>query len=427
MNLAEMRSMVGSIVDYDPNVQTYRDEVNRILNELYLDFFTDRPWKFAQETEEVQVYRDVTITDGQIGIGANTVTAAAGTPFLSWMEGAIVEIQGAADVDNGEYEIIKVTPNVLYLDGFSASANTNNLTITVKQRFIDMPEDCSEVLSIGIRSPTSGTQAHFDYLSRARDEELSLLLSSTGLPTDWLIYDDVTMNQPVLMPALAVVDAGTTWSELGTYKVRYTFVHKNRESAPSPEIIATATSANAPSGSFRLDLSNLQNTGTNSGMFKRVYLSTTTSNAFYHVSNADVNETTATLSTLDLTADYLARGRRLPENDGHYKRVRLYPRQDTDYLVEVRFVYRPDRLIEDTDVPEFPPDHHRYLVYRACQELFVKHDNLQHSELYRRKADAELVRIQNLYLSEGAGYWIKQGYRETTLKYQTSTSLTHRG
>ncbi|QDP52859.1 MAG: hypothetical protein Tp1111DCM603221_38 [Prokaryotic dsDNA virus sp.] len=422
MNLAEMRSMVGSIVDYDPNVQTYRDEVNRILNELYLDFFTDRPWKFAQETEEVQVYRDVTVTNVSIAAGNNTVTVAAGTPFLSWMEGAIVEIQGAADVDNGEYEIIKVTPTVLYLDNFSASASPGGLTVTVKQRFIDMPEDCSEVLAIGIRSPTSGTQAHFDYLSRARDEELSLLLSSTGLPTDWLIYDDVTMTQPVLQPVLDADSSGTRYSTVGTYHVHYTFVHKNKESAPSPVASATATT-----GSWQLDLSNIQNTGANSGIFKRFYLKTTTNSAFYQVTNADIDELAMTIDDLNVAADHLVNARRLPENDGHYKRVRLYPRQDTDYLVEVRFVYRPDRLIEDTDVPEFPPDHHRYLVYRACQELFVKHDNLQHSELYRRKADAELVRIQNLYLSEGAGYWIKQGYRETTLKYQTSTSLTHRG
>ena len=48
MNLSEIRNMVGSIVDYDPNVQTYIDEVNRVVNEIYLDFFTDRPWKFAQ-------------------------------------------------------------------------------------------------------------------------------------------------------------------------------------------------------------------------------------------------------------------------------------------------------------------------------------------------------------------------------------------
>jgi hypothetical protein len=422
MNLAEMRSMVGSIVDYDPNVQTYKDEVNRIINELYLDFFTDRPWKFAQETQEIQIYKDVTVTACNIVAGQNSVQKLIVNPFLGWMEGAIIEISGATvAADNNEYVITKSTAATIYLENFSAST-TETVTVTIKQRFIDMPEDCSEVLSIGIRNPTQGTKAHFDYLSRARDEELALLLSSTGLPTDWLIYDDVTMNQPVLMPSLTVDGGGASWSELGTYKVRYTFVHKNKESAPSPEITGTATS-----GTFDLDLGNLQNTGTNSGMFKRVYLSTTTSYAFYQVSNADVNETTATLATLAVSADYLARGRRMPENDGHYKRVRLYPRQDTDYLIEARFVYRPDRLIEDTDVPEFPPDHHRYLVYRACQELFVKHDNLQHSEMYRRKADVELLRIENLYLSEGAGYWIKQGYRETALSYRTATTLSTRG
>jgi hypothetical protein len=422
MNLAEMRDMVGSIVDYDPNVQTYRDEVTRILNELYLDFFTDRPWKFSQETEEIQVYKDVEVTDGVIAVGANTITSAS-TPFLDWMEGNIVEIKGAtASADNNEWVIAKSTTGVLYLEGFSGT-NAETITAVIKQRFIDMPEDCNEVLSIGIRSPIAGTQAHFDYLSRARDEEYSLLLSSTGLPTDWLIYDDVTMTQPVLQPTLAADAAGTTWSEIGTYYVQYTFVHKNKESAPSP----VASVASPTSGNWKLDLTNVQNTGTNSGMFKRFYLRTTTNSAFYQVSNADIDETTLLINNLNVAVDYLANARRLPENDGHYKRVRLYPRQDTDYLVEVRFVYRPDRLIEDTDVPEFPPAHHRYLVYRACQELFVKHDNLQHSELYRRKADTELLRLENTYLSEGAGVWIKQGYRESQVRWGTQTSLTHRG
>ena len=422
MNLAEMRDMVGSIVDYDPNVQTYKDEVTRILNELYLDFFTDRPWKFAQETEEVQIYKDVTVTDGVINAGQNTITSAS-NPFLDWMEGAIVEIKGAADANNGEYVIAKSTTGVLYLEAFSSTQNKAGLTVVIKQRFIDMPEDCNEVLSLGIRSPTAGTTAHFEYLSRARDEEYSLLLSSTGLPTDWLIYDDVTMTQPVLQPTLAADAAGTTWSQVGTYYVQYTFVHKNKESAPSP----VASVASPTSGNWQLDLTNVQNTGTNSGIFKRFYLRTTTSQAFYQVSNAIIDETTLLINNLNVAVDYLANARRLPENDGHYKRVRLYPRQDDDYLVEVRFVYRPDRLIEDTDVPEFPPAHHRYLVYRACQELFVKHDNLQHSELYRRKADTELLRIENTYLSEGAGVWIKQGYRESQRRYTSQTSLTHRG
>ena len=138
-------------------------------------------------------------------------------------------------------------------------------------------------------------------------------------------------------------------------------------------------------------------------------------------------ETAATITNATLAVDHLVSGERLPENSGHYKRVRLYPRQDTDYLVEARFVFRPDRLIEDTDVPEFPPDHHRYLVYRACQELFMKHDNVTHSEVYRRKSDVELLRMENTYLSEGAGYWIKRGYRETNASFRTQTSLTTRG
>ena len=419
MNLSEIRNMVGSIVDYDPNVQTYIDEVNRVVNEIYLDFFTDRPWKFAQETEEIQVYRDVSIANGQIAIGANTIIPAAGTPFLSWMEGNIVEIAGAADVDNGEYVITKSIAGTLYLENFSASANTPNLTITVKQRFIDMPSDCSEVLSLGIRSPTEGTNAHFSYLSRARDEELSLLLSSTGLPTDWLIYDDMTMTQPVVAPTLT--QGGVSTLGIGTHLLKYVFVHKNKLSAPSPSasvVLAAGRSINVAA---------LQNTGTNSGVLKKVYIKTPEANAYYASTAVFAAETVPTITNATLAVDHLVSGERLPESSGHYKRVRLYPRQDTDYLIEVRFVYRPDRLLEDTDVPEFPPDHHRYLVYRACQELFVKHDNLSHSEMYRKKADTELLRIQNLYLSEGAGYWIKQGYRESTLRYRTSTSLTHLG
>ena len=418
MNLSEIRNMVGSIVDYDPNVQTYIDEVNRVVNEIYLDFFTDRPWKFAQETEEIQVYRDVIIANGVIAIGANTITSVT-NPFLPWMEGHIVEISGAADVDNAEYVIAKSIAGTLYLEDFSASANTTGLTITVKQRFVDMPADCSEVLSIGVRSPTSGTNAHFSYLSRARDEELSLLLSSTGLPTDWLIYDDASMTQPVIAPTL--IQGGISTLGVGTHLLKYVFVHKGKLSAPSPSasvVLATGRS---------ITVQTLQNTGTNSGVLKKVYIKTPEANAYYASTAVFAAETAATITNATLAVDHLVSGERLPENSGHYKRVRLYPRQDTDYLVEARFVFRPDRLIEDTDVPEFPPDHHRYLVYRACQELFMKHDNVTHSEVYRRKSDVELLRMENTYLSEGAGYWIKRGYRETNASFRTQTSLTTRG
>ena len=65
-----MRSMIGSIIDYDPQVTSYQDEVNRIVNEIYLEFFTSHPWKFNQKS--VDVYTKPDISDAAASITATT-------------------------------------------------------------------------------------------------------------------------------------------------------------------------------------------------------------------------------------------------------------------------------------------------------------------------------------------------------------------
>lgn len=422
MNLSEMRSMVGSIVDYDPNVQTYRDEVNRILNQIYLEFFTDRPWSFAQDTVELQVYKDVSDSTGTLAAGANTVNVATANLFVaSWMQGMILEI-GSTDNDNGEYVIQKVVSGTqVILEDFTAvDTVAGTAAITVKQRYVDMPSDCVMPVSVGIRNVIQGPHTHFYALSRLRDEQLNLLLSITGLPTDWVLYDDFNVRQPVTPPTLGLA-AGATFTEVGTYYAKYTFVEGTRESAPSPEASIEVT------GSTEINATNLHTTGLNSGTLKRLYVRTAASKAFYHVTNADVAETATGENNLALDATYLSKGVRLPENGGNYQRIRLYPRQDTDYLINIRYLKRPDLLIEDSDVPDFPVVHHRYLVYRACQELFVKHDNLQHSEMYRKKADGELLKIEQRFLTSGAQMWVKEAFTQDANFFGAQTTLTHLG
>ena len=68
MNLQEMRSMIGSIIDYDPQVTSYQDEVNRIINEIYLEFFTSHPWKFSQKSVDIYTKPDVTDTAATISV-----------------------------------------------------------------------------------------------------------------------------------------------------------------------------------------------------------------------------------------------------------------------------------------------------------------------------------------------------------------------
>ena len=415
MNLQELREMVGSIVDYDPDVQTYRDEVTRVVNELYLDFFTDKPWMFAIKSSEISVYKDVTKT-GNMTAGSNEFTTTANP---DWINGAIVEISNST-ADDGEYEILKVGPSTkVFLNGFTAS-NTEVVTLTFKQRYVDMPQDCAEVIAVGLRNPTQTPTTAFDYLPRFRDEEYGLLLSSTGQPTDWLLHDDETVLSPVLAPTIADGGAGGPWVA-GEYHVKYTLIYQDRESSPSPASSVTLAATR------HLGVTGMQNTGANSGYTKRFYVRTTETKAYYHVSQADVAETTTTVASLTVPTQYLISQDRLPENSGHYKRIRLYPRQDTDYLVSLRYIYQPPRLIEDSDTPEFPPSHHRYLVYRACQELFVKHDNLSHSEVYKRKADIELLRLENNYLSAGAGSWEMQSFAGSEYLMRANTTLTWLG
>ena len=419
MNLQELREMVGSIVDYDPDVQTYRDEVTRVVNELYLDFFTDKPWMFAIKSSEISVYKDVSVTNGILVLGQNTITSTS-NPFLPWMNGAIVEISGAGSND-GEYEIEKYgATNTIYLKDFAASANYPlGVPITIKQRYVDMPKDCAEVIAVGLRNPTQTPTTAFDYLPRFRDEEYGLLLSAQGQPTDWLLHDDETVLSPVLAPTIQEAPAGA-WIA-GEYHVKYTLIYQNRESSPSPASSVTLGATK------KLEVTGMQNTGANSGYTKRFYVRTTETKAYYHVSQVDVAETTTTVASLTVPTQYLISQDRLPENSGHYKRIRLYPRQDTDYLVSLRYIYQPPRLIEDSDTPEFPPSHHRYLVYRACQELFVKHDNLSHSEVYKRKADIELLRLENNYLSAGAGSWEMQSFAGSEYLMRANTTLTWLG
>ena len=49
MNLKEMRDYVANIMDYNPNVATYQQEVTNALNERYYSHFTDRPWEYSQK------------------------------------------------------------------------------------------------------------------------------------------------------------------------------------------------------------------------------------------------------------------------------------------------------------------------------------------------------------------------------------------
>ena len=434
MNLGEIRDLVGTILDYDPEVQTYQDEVTDVVNQIYMDFFSDKLWQFAQKTVTQTARADRTIAtgayNGAAGPPADVTINTVGNFFETWMEGQVISITGGTLVGftqvRSEYTIQKVvsaTQAIISGGIFSLTEGAAGAVFVVKSRFFDMPYDCVSLISMGVRDIYEDT-GPYDNVTKYLDETYDLDLDQTGRPSDWVRASDMTMAHPRVAPIVTNGGGAGGVPVAGAYQVRYTFVHvaNGRESAPSPPSTAVLFAANN-----QLNVSGLQNTGTNSGLFKKLYIKSPESNGFYESISPTPNETATTAANILLSTSYLSESARAPEHAGHLLRVRLYPRQSSDLKVQMRFVKRPPMMLDDADVPEFPSASHRYLVYRACQELFVKHNNVQHSEMYRHKADAELLKMCNRHLTEGATFWIKRGYKETELYTAPTPSLTTLG
>jgi hypothetical protein len=307
------------------------------------------------------------------------------------------------------------------VNGTAATLTTDGsgtIKVIVKDRYITMPSDCIDMLALGIRSPENERQ-EFGYLNQWLDEHLALDIDLVSRPTDFVMYEDFIVTPPVLKPTLAV-GAGTVPSA-STYDVCYTFIQYGLESAPSPvsaTIALTAVQA--------LTVNGIQVT-TNEYKEKRVYFRNNDSNRFYRATATDVTaaSTTSGAMTIANPTSFLTSNAPLPEHEGRYKQVRLYPRQDQNYRATLRYTFRPQRLLDDADVPISPAEHHKYLVYRTCQELFIKHNNMPQSELYRQRADDELMKMQQRYLTTASNVWIKGVFRQSAIYRRPRPRLTH--
>ena len=74
-----------------------------------------------------------------------------------------------------------------------------------KQRHIVMPQDCIEVLGVGLRERGSGIRSPFYVLPKYFDENMALDLDLVALPTDIIITKPVSIQQPIDPPQLETI------------------------------------------------------------------------------------------------------------------------------------------------------------------------------------------------------------------------------
>lgn len=483
--------MVASILDYDPDVQTYRDEITRFLNETYRNWFTSRPYEFSQKTVDVYTMPDGTVPEASITSSSTEVRnfIQAGTldktdseevgfvnRFRHSHEGSILLITDAQTASNdGTYIIDKVDfgTNRVYVSKLSSTpqvdwdtAALDSITGTVRQRFLTLPSDCTDILGVSIRNITeagSGTNAlgRIYNLTRRRDEELNLRFDLEGTPTEFIVYDgypEHTIDIDQFVPragkdfSVEGVASASAWPA-GTYEFKMSYVWRGIESQQSDiqELVLTGTqiprfntndttkqgfqglrkkfyvrlkSITGKSGSheekFFRDLSSIvAKTSPNTGASQYGFI-------LIDDDEVQVDWPTAAGNLQVTGVDDLFRFAREEVNLGYRKRIRLYPRPGSITPVEIRYIYTPDDLADDYDKPKSPDDTHRFLVYRVCAEAFMKHNNPDMADYYDKKAEKELLKIDNKYLTQRSAYYIKENFISGPLRvkpYQTLTKL----
>lgn len=399
MRLIDLRSHVANICNYDPEVTAYKTEIDRLLNAAYAELYDGREWNFAQKEVHTTVYADRSATDGTVTNGSTTVTTAAAF-FTTDMTGMIME-----GPDGEEYEILKRTNSttIVLTSDYTGTTVAGTATIIIKQRYIDLPSDCAKVLQVGRRPVTAETSPNpgrFTPLARTEGEWWDLPLNETGDPEAWVPYDDAIVVAPVKAPVLAAV-AGA-WAA-GTYEFRYVYVKQERYSAFSPAASITLTAGQSPNVTY-------PNTGTDSGIFKQLYIRYGDFKDWRRYTVSNVAETTTTVNYGTAPSDATEFAPRHPGNDGTTQRLMLYPRQSTTMEVTIRYLARPALMVEDNDAPSFPAGEHQYLVYRALYDIFIKHDQPSYAKLYEDKANGAMLRLQQRYLATEARRWVKGGF-----------------
>ena len=147
MNLNEIRQRIFDQMDFNPNLQQYRDSVVRRINDHYLQICDSAHWLFLQKESTIQLRKEIegsaTVTIRVEASNLRKVTITGGT-FSSEMTG-----QTFKNTDtNKEFKIIRVfdSTNLFIDENFDGTTGTALQTFKIKFDRQPLPADCIEVL-----------------------------------------------------------------------------------------------------------------------------------------------------------------------------------------------------------------------------------------------------------------------------------------
>ena len=296
-----------------------------------------------------------------------------------------------------------------------------------------LPDEVIEVSSIRLAKDNQNWP--LDIIGQLEAEKFSLADSPTqvgqGVPQSAYRRFHRQIESPTGAPLAAIGIVGQTWQgpePAGQFEYCFTFCWGYRdqdyrdfgpqgvyssaqtvpsrleplwESNPSP-IVAITTENEAPNNAIELtmpDIDYMQGFGRSSdpryhhsGWTKRIYRRRKTVDSAHYgtlaqqFNGALQQETPDTFYLFQEVAGHVTtlidNGSILPDyhrrlRDIHgYQSIRMYPRPDARFQLDIRCVLRPKELEDDNDVPNVHPDGINVLLYRALASLYEAQGNI---------------------------------------------------
>lgn len=406
-DLQALRAYVANVLDYDPTNPTYKTQVDRLLNEADRRICTEKLYTFAQTTVEVRVNADAA-AEITATLGSSNITAATAT-FFQYMAGQVITI------DNVEYEIAWVESIFSAHLTVEWGGATGTYAANIAQRWIYLPQDCVQVMSLARRSEaiTPSNPGLLTPITQYEDEWNNLPLGETGLPEVWVPGNPVGVSAPRLgvdLGTAVAVAQGQRTIEVGVVHRRYGAARSSISTIQSTVLGPIEALTVTPPAA-------LDNT---TGLYREVFLraplhglvdwrpaldAVNGDPLVFLPSGTGSVTVQSSLTHLQSEAYYIKP--RLVSASGTVARVRLYPRQSESMPLQLRYLadYRP--MVEDNDTSVIPPAHRMIIAYRALYEVLVKHNNPSLAELYRKRYEAGLLQLERRYLSQPSRRLVK--------------------
>lgn len=415
MNINEIRQRIFDQMDFNPNLQQYRDSVVRRINDHYLQICDSAHWLFCQKESTIQLRKEIVgSADNKITVPSNTrrIDAFDTTKFAftKEMEGAtLISTNPTPEV---EYKILRVYSNaIMFIDGnFQSGAGVGITSFKIRFDRQPLPADCVEVLGYVDRDADRG---RLFQIERKREEYAYLDRDNTGDPLAIVEDEAFEGMSPINNPTAATTSTSGTLSTNTMYEYKYTLYSEGREGPPSEAFSITTSSKTS------INVTTIDNTGwysssassrTDSGIAKYLYRRDITNDGPWLLI-AILESTTTSYEDTKLYPDTI--GYRNLENfsyksitdyiyfdePGPRQHVRFWYTPNEDKRIHIRYHSRPKQLVSDNDAPIFPKQYHILLVYATLEDMFLQMQATDQAQIFRARKNEMNNQMRKRYLN----------------------------